>query len=80
MARPSRNGTWSADTVNESIETQMIAIRIACGQMTAPHIKALQDSVEQACRVPAAFPWDRKAAAHAEIFNVLADGVNSQGS
>lgn len=62
--------------MNELIETQVIAIRIACGQMTTPHLKALRDSVEQACRVPAAFPWDRKAAAHAEIFNVLADGVN----
>jgi hypothetical protein len=58
------------------IETQVIAIRIACGQMTTPHLKAWQDSVEQACRVPAAFPWDRKAAAHAEIFNVLAERVN----
>lgn len=62
--------------VNELIETQVIAIRIACGQMTAPHLKALQDSFEQACRVPAAFPSNRKAAAHAEIFNVLAGGVN----
>ena len=62
--------------MNEMIETQVIAIRIACGQMTAPHLKALQDSVERACRVPAAFPSHRKAVAHAEIFNVLADGVN----
>jgi hypothetical protein len=46
---------------------------LACGQMTTPHLKALQDSVEQACLVPAAFPWDRKAAAPAEIFNVLAE-------
>ena len=62
--------------MNELIETQVIAIRIACGQMTTTHLKALQDSVDQACRVPAAFAWDRKAAAHAEIFNVLADGVD----
>ena len=62
--------------MNELIETQVIAIRIACRQMTTPHLKALQDSVEQACRVPAAFPWDSKAAAHAQIFNVFADAVN----
>jgi DNA-binding FadR family transcriptional regulator len=62
--------------VNELVKTQVIAIRIACRQTTAPHLKTLQDSVEQACGVPAALPWDRKAAAHAEIFNVLADGVN----
>jgi DNA-binding GntR family transcriptional regulator len=60
---------------NELIETQVMAIRIACGQLTAPHLKALRDSVEQACCVPATFGWNRKAAAHAEIFNVLADAV-----
>ena len=62
--------------MNELIETQVIAIRIACRQMTTPHLKALQDSVEHACRVPAAFGWDGKAAAHAQIFNVFADAVN----
>lgn len=39
-------------------------------------MKALHDSVERACRIPAAFGWDRKAAAHAEIFYVLADAAN----
>jgi DNA-binding FadR family transcriptional regulator len=62
--------------VNESIETQVIAIRIACGQLTSQQLKALQDSVERACRVPDALPWDRQAAAHAEMFNVLAGAVN----
>ena len=37
-------------------------VRIACKRMTALHLKALQDSVEQAWRTPAAFGWDRKAA------------------
>ncbi len=40
--------------MNESIETQVTAIRIACTQLTAPRLKALQDSVEFARRVPAA--------------------------
>ena len=60
----------------ELIELQVSAVRNACGQMTALHLKALHDSIEQACRIPAEFWWDRKAAAHAEIFNVLADAVN----
>ena len=60
----------------ELIELQVSAARYACGQMTALHLKALHDSIEQACRIPAAFWWDRKAAAHAEIFNLLADSVN----
>ena len=62
--------------MNELIETQVIAIRIACGQLTSQQLKALQDSVERACRVPDALPWDRQAAAHAEMFNVLAGAVN----
>ena len=60
----------------ELIELQISAVRNACGQMTACHLKALNDSIEQACRIPAEFWWDRKAAAHAEIFNVLADAVS----
>ena len=56
----------------ELIEAQVSAARIVCSQMTSRHLKALHDSVEQACRVPAAVQWQRKAAAHAEIFNVLA--------
>ena len=60
--------------MSKLIETQVIAVRIACEQMTFPHLKALQDRVEHACGVPAALPWDRKAAAHAEIFEILADG------
>jgi GntR family transcriptional regulator, transcriptional repressor for pyruvate dehydrogenase complex len=62
--------------MNELIQAQASATRVACRRMTALHLKALQDSVEQACRVPAGFQWDRKAAAHAEIFNVLADAAD----
>ena len=39
----------------ELIELQVSAVRYACGQMTALHLKALHDSIEQACRIPAAF-------------------------
>jgi hypothetical protein len=45
----------------------------ACVRMTAPHLKALQDCVGQACCLPAGLAWDRRAAAHAQIFNLLAD-------
>ncbi len=55
------------------IQVQAMATRIACLRMTAQHLKALHDSVEQACRLPARSQWDRKAAAHAEIFHLLAD-------
>jgi DNA-binding FadR family transcriptional regulator len=60
---------------DELIKWCTMATRAACVRMTAPHLKALQDSVGQACCLPARFAWDRKATAHAEIFNLLADVV-----
>jgi hypothetical protein len=41
--------------------------------MNPRYLKALRVSVEQACRMPSRFAWDRKAAAHSEIFDLLAD-------
>jgi DNA-binding FadR family transcriptional regulator len=61
---------------DELIQAQVSATRVACRRMSDVHLKALQDSVDQACRVPSGFRWDRKAAAHAEIFNVLADAAD----
>ena len=61
------NGEW--------IEPQAWATRVACMRTTARQLKALHCSVEQASRIPAALGWERKAAAHAEIFNVLADAA-----
>jgi hypothetical protein len=43
--------------------------------MTPPYLKLLGDSVEQACGMPAGYCWDRKATAHAEIVNHLADAA-----
>ena len=56
----------------ELIQAQAMAARIVCLRMTAQHLKTLHDSVDQASRLPARSQWDRKAAAHAEIFSLLA--------
>jgi DNA-binding FadR family transcriptional regulator len=64
------------DAAGQLILVLAAAVRIACRRMTALHLKAMHDSVEQAWRTPAAFGWDRKAAAHAEIFNLLADAAS----
>ena len=58
------------------IEVLAMATRVACSRATSTELAALRDSVEQACRTPVVFGWDRKAAAHAEIFNVLADAAD----
>src|SRR2546422_440522 len=50
-----------------------MATRIACLRMTTQHLKALRDGVEQASCLRARSQWNRKAAAHAEIFHLLAD-------
>lgn len=55
------------------IQAQVMAARLACARMTAPHLGALQDSVERACGLAGGSEWDRKATAHAEIFGLLAD-------
>jgi hypothetical protein len=60
---------------DEAIGWCALATRAACSRMTAQHLKALQDSVGQARTLPARFAWDRKATAHAQIFNLLADGI-----
>jgi hypothetical protein len=57
----------------ELIGVCALATRIACQRMTLPHLKALRNSVEQACCLPAKSAWDRKVTAHAEIVNLLAD-------
>ena len=48
-------------------------IRIACEKMTASALGMLCDSVECAASLPTRPGWERKAAAHAEIFRLLAE-------
>jgi DNA-binding FadR family transcriptional regulator len=58
------------------IQAQAMAARMACARMTTLHLGALYDSVERACGLAGKSQWDRKAAAHAEIFSLLADVVD----
>jgi hypothetical protein len=53
--------------------TRSVCAQGATAQFAGAPLLALRASVEQACGVPAAFAWEHKAAAHAGIFNVLAD-------
>jgi GntR family transcriptional regulator, transcriptional repressor for pyruvate dehydrogenase complex len=58
---------------DELIRQQVLAARIACEQLTGPALKRLLSSVSRACSLPTKPEWERKAAAHAEIFRLLAD-------
>jgi DNA-binding GntR family transcriptional regulator len=60
---------------DELIRVCAVAVRAACRRMTPRYLKALHDSVEQACCLPTRNDWDRKAASHAEIVNLLSDAV-----
>ena len=62
----------------ELIRWCVLATGAACSRMTAPHLKALQDSVGQVRGLPARFAWDHKATAHAQIFNLLADVITDR--
>jgi DNA-binding GntR family transcriptional regulator len=58
------------------IQAQAMAARIACARMTMLHLTELHDSVERACGLAARSQWDRKAAAHAEVYSLLVDVVD----
>jgi DNA-binding GntR family transcriptional regulator len=60
----------------ELIEVQAMAARTACRKLDTPAIKLLLDSVDRACGLPARPGWETKAAAHAEIFRLLADAAD----
>jgi hypothetical protein len=76
-----RGGNVAAETAgrrdmeDELIRVCAVAARVACRRMTPRYLKALQDSVEQACCLPSRVDWDRKVTAHAEIANLLADAA-----
>ena len=60
---------------DELIRVAALATRVACQRMTPRYLKALSDSIEQVCCLPAMFAWDRKATAYAEIVNLLVDAA-----
>ena len=62
-------------TTEGLISMQAMIARIACRWMTAPQLEAVSESIDQAARVPARSQWERKAAAHAEIFGLLGDAT-----
>ena len=76
-----RGGNVTTETAGERviddelIRVCAVAVRAACRRMTPRYLKALNDSVEQACCLPSRFDWDRKAASHAEFVNLLADAA-----
>ena len=60
---------------DELIRVAGLATRVACQRMTPGYLKALSDRIEQVCCLPATFAWERKATAHAELINLLADAA-----
>ena len=61
----------------EVIRVQATAARVACERMTVLAWQAVRDSVERASCLPSRAAWERKAAAHAEIFHLLATVAGS---
>lgn len=71
----SRPGARVRAMDDELIHVAGLATRVACQRMTPRYLKALSDSIEQVCCLPATFAWDRKASAYAETVNLLADAA-----
>jgi DNA-binding FadR family transcriptional regulator len=59
--------------MDELIRLCATAARVACLRMTPLYLKVLPDSVEQARRMPSKVRLGPQVAAHAGIFNLLAD-------
>jgi len=71
MAPETRDdGAMTEDTM---ISPLSAATRLACRQMTPQHLNALHASVERASCLSARHDWERKAAAHGELFTMLGD-------
>jgi DNA-binding FadR family transcriptional regulator len=68
---PDRNTRSTVELI--WVQATVAHIRIACEKMTAPALGMLRDSVECAAGLPTRSSWERKAAAHAEIFCLLAE-------
>jgi DNA-binding GntR family transcriptional regulator len=60
-------------TQDAMISVLSAATRIACRQLTPEHLNALHASVERASCLSARHDWERKAAAHAELFTMLGE-------
>jgi DNA-binding FadR family transcriptional regulator len=58
------------------IWAQAKAAEIACGRLSPRSLEALRESLEETCTLPADTRWDRKAAAHAAFFGVLAQAAD----
>jgi DNA-binding GntR family transcriptional regulator len=60
---------------DQLIRAQALAAEIACGRISPPRLAVLRESFQEACRLPAEAGWERKAAAHAAFFAVLAEAA-----
>jgi DNA-binding GntR family transcriptional regulator len=56
------------------IQLLAAATGIACTKIAGPGLAALQAGLDQACAIPKLY-WERRAAAHAEFLNALADAA-----
>jgi DNA-binding FadR family transcriptional regulator len=52
------------------------AIRITCRHLTVPCLQTIGAHVEQGIGLPRKPGWERKAAAHAQLYRLLADAAN----
>jgi DNA-binding GntR family transcriptional regulator len=79
-ARARQNQGSTADRAEDLIQRQAMIARIACGRMKTPTLNAVRGTIEHARRLPAKPGWAHKAAAHAEVYRLLADIAGDAGA
>jgi DNA-binding GntR family transcriptional regulator len=52
------------------------AVRLTCPHLSAQNLQAIGTQVEQGSRLPRKPGWERRAAAHAQLYRLLADAVD----
>lgn len=75
-AVPAWPGLRAVPTDETSIQVLALAVHDICGRLTAAQLTEMRRSAQRACLLPRHIGWDRRAAAHAEIFALLADAAD----
>ncbi|HEY3686854.1 MAG TPA: GntR family transcriptional regulator [Streptosporangiaceae bacterium] len=66
-----------ADITEARLWIESVVVRVACERMTDDHLAALAANVKEAAELTGAGDWERKALAHVEFHNLLADATGN---
>jgi len=69
-------GLQAVPVDDTSIRVLAQAVHAICGRLTTAQLAEMRRSAQRACLMPRHIGWDQRAAAHAEMFALLADAAD----